>query len=279
MTSQRPSSLAFQAYLDLWDLVPDGTPIITANAQLLPVRSKGKAAILKLASDDDECRGATLMAWWAGDGAARVLAYDGSALLMERAVGPTALSDMSRDGHDEEAIRILCAVATRLHSPRPQDGPELLTLPRWFRDLEPFAASQGGILNRSQSALQELLSDERETTVLHGDLHHHNVLDFGPGRGWLAIDPKGLVGDRGFDFATMFLNPDLADPARPVATDHARFLRRVEVAAEAGSLERRRLLKWVLAWSGLSCVWSADDAEAASIAVSIARFAEAELYR
>jgi aminoglycoside/hydroxyurea antibiotic resistance kinase len=42
--------------------------------------------------------------------------------------------------------------------------------------------------------------------VLHGDLHHGNVLDFGL-RGWLAIDPKGLLGERGFDFANIFTNP------------------------------------------------------------------------
>jgi streptomycin 6-kinase len=51
-----------------------------------------------------------------------------------------------------------------------------------------------------------LLAEPREVGVLHGDLHHGNVLDFGV-RGWLAIDPKGLLGERGFDFANIFTNP------------------------------------------------------------------------
>lgn len=45
--------------------------------------------------------------------------------------------------------------------------------------------------------------------VLHGDLHHGNVLDFGP-LGWLAIDPKGLHGESGFDYANILSNPDRA---------------------------------------------------------------------
>jgi type IV secretion system protein VirD4 len=37
-----------------------------------------------------------------------------------------------------------------------------------------------------------LLAEPRDVGVLHGDLHHDNVLDFGA-RGWLAIDPNDIV--------------------------------------------------------------------------------------
>jgi streptomycin 6-kinase len=74
---------------------------------------------------------------------------------------------------------------------------------------------------------RSLLAEPRAVGVLHGGLHHEDVLDFGA-RGWLAIDPKRLVGKRGFDFANLLINPELADPTRPVATDndlHQRPLR------------------------------------------------------
>ncbi|MEE4210623.1 MAG: aminoglycoside phosphotransferase family protein, partial [Parvularcula sp.] len=218
-------------------------------------------------------------AWWAGDGAAHVLAFDSNALLLERASGSRPLSEWSRDGNDDDTIRTLCAVAARLHAPRCKVPPDLPALAYWFRDLEAAAVSHGGLLIRSATALRELLSAEQEITVLHGDLHHDNVLDFGAERGWLAIDPKGLIGERGFDFATMFLNPDLADPSRPVATDPARFRQRLRLVSELGELDRRRLLYWLLAWCGLSMVWSADDTAAAGIAVTVGRFAETELNR
>ena len=52
---------------------------------------------------------------------------------------------------------------------------------------------------------QRLLANPREVRPLHGDLHHENIMH-GP-RGWLAIDPVGLLGDPGFDAANLFYNP------------------------------------------------------------------------
>lgn len=269
----------FESCLARWGLVPDGAPIATPAARLLPVLKDGEPAMLKLSHHAEERRGAMLMEWWGGEGAARVLARDGDALLMERATGPASLDGMARSGQDDEACRILCAAAARLHAPRPRPRPELTPLEHWFQDLWPAALRHGGLLARSAGAARALLSDPREVGVLHGDLHHGNVLDFGT-RGWLAIDPKQLVGERGFDFANIFTNPDAANPARPVATQPGRFARRLEVVAAAAGLERQRLLSWVLAWTGLSACWLLnDDDPSASIAFRIAALAVAELDR
>lgn len=267
----------FDSYLSRWDLVPDGAPIVTHSGRLLPVRRAGTPAMLKLATEAEERLGGALMAWWDGEGAARVLARDEDALLLERAEGVASLAEMARGGRDDEACRILCAVADRLHAPRPKALPDLLPLDAWFRELWPAAAAQGGILARSAEAARALLAEPREVVTLHGDLHHDNVLDFGP-RGWLAIDPKRLLGERGFDYANIFTNPDLADPSRPVATVPGRFARRLAVVTEAARLERQRLLRWILAWTGLSAVWYlGDDDPNAAIDLTIAELAAAAL--
>jgi streptomycin 6-kinase len=261
----------FDACLRRWGLVPDGEPILTPSTRLLPVRREGEPAMLKVAREAEERAGARLMAWWDGDGAARVLDLDGDALLLERALGERSLADMARTGRDDEASRILCAAAARLHAPRDRALPELVPLPVWFRALEPAAAAQGGILLHAAAAARELLADPRDVVVLHGDLHHGNVLDFGA-RGWLAIDPKGLVGERGFDFANLFCNPD-----RETATAPDRLARQVEVVAAAAGLERGRLLKWILAYAGLSAAWSLEDGDDADLALAVAEIASAEL--
>ncbi len=267
----------FVSYLTRWDLAPDGAPITTPAAHLLPVLRDGKPAMLKLSHEADERLGGVLMEWWEGDGAARVFACNGDALLMERATGPASLGEMARSRRDDEACRILCTTAARLHAPRSRALPELTPLGEWFRDLWPTAAQHGGILTRSAETARMLLAEPREVGVLHGDLHHDNVLDFGA-RGWLAIDPKHLIGERGFEFANIFSNPDLADPTWPVTTQPGRFTRRLNIIAAAGGLDRRRLLSWVLAWTGLSAsLFLGDDDPRAEIDLQIAELAAAEL--
>ena len=242
------------------------------------MRRDGVALLLKLAADEDERAAGALLAWWNGDGAARVHASDDSALLMERAQGNKSLSDLARGDEDEEACRILCAVAAQLHVPRPDPPPHLVPLARWFDALGPMAATHGGVLARCEAHARMLLAEPREVCALHGDLHHGNVLDFGV-RGWLAIDPKGLHGERGFDLAPLFGNPDLADPTRATATVPERFARRLMVVSETAGLERARLLAWVLAWAGLSAAWSLEDRTTPAVALCVADLAAAEMDR
>jgi len=80
----------FESYLSRWKLAPDGAPIATPAAHLLPVLKDGKPAMLKISHEADERLGGVLMEWWGGDGAAQVFARDGDALLMERATGPAS---------------------------------------------------------------------------------------------------------------------------------------------------------------------------------------------
>jgi streptomycin 6-kinase len=98
-----------------------------------------------------------------------------------------------------------------------------------------------------------------------------NVLDFGP-RGWLAIDPKGLHGERGFDHANIFCNPDGESALAP-----GRFARRIEIVAEASGIERHRLLQWVLAWAGLSVSWMLEDGDEPGSTLEVAKRAAAAL--
>jgi len=215
----------FDRYLSLWNLTPDGTPVTTPRARLLPVRRQGRAAMLKIATEAEEGSGGLLLAWWEGEGAARLLEQEGAAILLERALGGRSLSAYAREGRDDEATVILCSTIAALHAPRVKPPPELVPLPVGFEALEPVANAQGGLLNRAWETARLLLSAPQQTGLLHGDIHHDNVLDFEE-RGWLAIDPKRLWGERGFDYANRFCNPDMEDPSRPVATRPERFRRR-----------------------------------------------------
>jgi streptomycin 6-kinase len=272
------TSSIFTPYLERWDLTPDGEPIISRGAQLLPVRHQGEPAMLKIATETEERFGGVLMAWWDGQGAARVLQHEEGALLLERAMGTRSLAALSACGEDDQATRILCDIIAQLHVPRAKPLPDLIPLTVWFRDLEPAARAHGGPLVRAAETARDLLASPQDIVALHGDIHHDNVLDFGT-RGWLAIDPKRLHGERGFDYANLFCNPDIDHPTPPVAILPARFSRRLDIAVERSGLERRRLLQWIVAWTGLSAAWWIGDGGNPEIDFRIAELANAELYR
>lgn len=263
----------FGPWLKRWALLPDGQPIITPGSRLLPVRRGDTPAMLKIAIDDEEKFGNLLMTWWDGDGAARVYAQHGDALLMERAMGQRSLMHMALNGQDDEASRVLCTALARLHAPRPTPAPPLVGLVPWFASLRSTAQLQGGRFSQCLATAEVLLAEPQDVVVLHGDMHHDNVLDFGA-RGWLAIDPKRVTGERGFDYANLICNPDL-----PTATNPQRFERQVKVVAEASGLEQRRLLQWVLAFAGLSAAWflEDDDAQAAQGQLQVAKLAASQL--
>jgi streptomycin 6-kinase len=262
----------FERYLDSWRLTPDGEPMATRSSRLLPVRRDGEPAMLKIATEMEERRGADTMVWWGGEGAARVLAHEDDALLIERAVGASSLEKMVRSGHDDETTRILCAATARLHAPRAQPPPALLApLSDWFAELEPGAVRYGGLLGLAAATARELLADPQDVVVLHGDIHHGNILDFGT-RGWLAIDPKGLLGERGFDYVNILRNPDDEAALAP-----GRFARQAMLIAEAAGLDRVRFLQWVLAFAGLSAAWILGDGDAPDLDLAVAALAAAEL--
>ncbi|HEY8005928.1 MAG TPA: aminoglycoside phosphotransferase family protein [Methylocella sp.] len=259
-------------YFKRWRLTPDGKPIITFSSSLLPVRQIGVPAMLKIALSEEERIGGDLMSLWNGEGAALVLAKDGDAILLERAEGGRSLAKLASNGKDDEASRIICGVVAKLHALRIEPFNGLFPLPQWFRELEPAAARFGGILLKSAATAHDLLATPRDVVVLHGDIHHDNILDFCE-RSWLAIDPKGLLGERGFDYANIFCNP------HEIAMGPGRLSRQASIVAEASGLERTRLLRWVLAYAGLSAAWFLNDGERAELPLAVAEVAAAELAR
>ena len=255
----------FHPWLRRWSLTVEGAPIHTATSDLVPVVRRGVPAMLKVARSEEELRGASLMVWYEGNGAVRVLEIDGPALLLERPQGNRSLVEMSKEGLDDEATRILCATAMRLHAKRDRDVPTgLIPIGTWFRAL---LESEHPLLATSAAVSRELLADPQDPVVLHGDMHHGNVLHDAD-RGWLAIDPKGLHGERGFDYANIFCNPDLETVTAP-----GRLARQNAIVAREARLDPRRLLKWILAYAGLSAAWCLEDRQDATLPLAVAQIA------
>lgn len=264
----------FRPYLRRWNLTPDGAARPTPSSDLLPVRWRGRPAILKLARSEEERVGHTVMVWLAGEGAAQVYAHDGVALLMERLEDDRSLAELAVSGpeQDDEATRLLSVAVAALHRPRGGAPPEVPDLHRWFRSLWALEGT-GGLYALAAQTARALLDDPRDVRLLHGDIHHGNVLH-SRARGWLAIDPKGLRGERGYDYANVLCNPDTAWAARP-----GRLARQSHLIARQAGLSRERLLRWTLAYAGLSAAWWREDGngQEAGEVLTLAGIAAAEL--
>ena len=227
----------------------------TPSSLLLPVTGASGASMLKLFKPhSDEKDSAALLSYFGGEGAVRLIEDGGEAILVERADARPSLMAMATSGGDDRAAEILAACAAKLHAPRGRPPPaSLFPLRIWFRALfERQAAAP--ILARCARAARALLASERDIAALHGDLHHDNVL--ASARGWLAIDPKGVLGERAYEVANLLGNPW---PYGEVVHDAGRMLRLARYYADALALDPDRVLGYALAHAGLAACWEMED--------------------
>jgi streptomycin 6-kinase len=257
-------------------LEADGPSFSTSSSVLHPVRQAGRAAMLKVVTHPDERNGVAALVWFAGRGAIEVLAAEGDAILMVRGEGPSDLADMVGRGEDDAATRIICGVVQALHTPRaapPPDG--LMTLTRRFRSLfrTADAAPADEHYVAAAAMARRLLAEPRDEVVLHGDVHHENILR-DPRGGWSAIDPKGLIGESTYDYCNTLENP-IAHPA--IVHSPGRLRRQAEAIAETAGIELRRLLEFTFAFAALSECWGVEDGNATGYALEVSMLARAEL--
>ena len=256
------------AFAARWRLDPDGPPFATHSSVLMPALRDGKPVMLKLTPELDEIRGGGLLEWWQGRSAVRVLEREDGAILMERPMGTRSLLEMSLAGQDEEAIGILCMVATELHRPSSAPLPPLDPIENLF---DPLLRSDWDdpLVQTGKRIAIELLANQIDPVPLHGDIQHHNVLDTGNDR-WVVIDPKGQFGERSYDFVNLFRNPSAA-----IGNDPEVFSRRLAQLERCAGLDPDRLTRWITAFCALCLVWdyypqgsSTSDRELANLALS-----------
>ena len=243
-------------YRSTWGLEADGSAFTTHSSVLQPTRRGAAPTMLKIPLHEEERRGGQALVLFSGHAAVRVLETDGDAIAMERLADDQPLIPMAEAGRDDDATLILCAAVRRLHArqgPMPHDLP---TLRGWFDALE----RQAGLGSAFQPLLAEawfvarpMIETPDRTLLLHGDIHHGNVLH-DPARGWAAIDPKGIVGARGYDYANMLCNPPGSIPRRP-----GRLKAQAQLVAAASEQTLEQVLAWVFAYVGLSASWHLED--------------------
>lgn len=239
-----------------WHCIMDGAEVRTEAALLWPVRRGGQALMLKVMSDtSDEEGAAAMLAALDGRGAVRLIEAEGPALLMERISHQGAsLEAMALNGDDEAAARVLCQLALEMHAAlRGADLPSLRPLDLRMRDLHGWTSA---LALWAWDLSSEMLADQSNWTALHGDLHHFNALH-DSGRGWLSIDPKGILGPPVYDLANCLLNPF---PHADHVFHANRMQRLADVVAGEFGVTAKDVLRWTCLHGCLAAAWEGRDA-------------------
>ncbi|MCR9279982.1 MAG: aminoglycoside phosphotransferase family protein [Pseudomonadaceae bacterium] len=183
------------------------------------------------------------------------------AYLMTKLIPGTALNR-----HDEErATEVLGRCIRALNEVvAPMSDEDLFpSTAVWFSQLQVAgdASKQalGEHIDRAYAISRELLQST-DMRLLHGDLHHANVIRHGDH--WLITDPHGVMGDPAHECAAMLRNA-LHGLHDGIANG---VQRRVSQLAATTGLEAEKISAWGYAQNVLSCVWSLDADPNADIA-------------
>ena len=227
------------------------------------VRSDGSPAVLKVGVPHSEFT-TELEALRVFDGRGSVRLLEGDAergvMLLERAVPGMPASGLDDDA---KATSALTSVMRGLRRDVPADHP-FPTVADWAEGLAKLRREFGGgtgpfppeIVEAAERTFDDLLASSPAPRLLHGDLHHDNVLAAGR-RPWLSVDPKGIVGDPAYETAAMLRNPV---GWLPQQDDPARILRRrIDRLAEELGFDRARIAGWGFAQTVLAAWWTWED--------------------
>ncbi|HUO66998.1 MAG TPA: aminoglycoside phosphotransferase family protein [Gammaproteobacteria bacterium] len=232
--------------------------VATETSALVFGTRDGKPVVVKVARwPGDEWRGGEIAAAFGGRGVVQVHDHVAGAALLERLVPGTPLVTLVLEGRDEEATEILAALLRRMSPGDPPAG--CPTVEQWGLGFERYLATNDAQIPRelvlhAHHVYFELAAAQREPALLHGDLQHYNVLH-DERRGWVAIDPKGVVGELEYEIGAALRNPferpDLF--ASPEAIE-----RRLGIFYAALGIDVDRARAWAFAQAVLSAIWSVE---------------------
>jgi streptomycin 6-kinase len=246
-------------------------PVPNLSYNFVAFANRGESQVmLKIGLPNRETRSEmAALRLFSGEGACKLLEYDEERywMLLERLKPGVMLSTME---DDEEATRIAAEVMKRMWQPVgarhvvPLQQDKFIQLTDWFfggfeRMRKYFNGGTGPInaklVERVERSVKDFFAENHNPVLMHGDFHHYNILS--SQRGWLVIDPKGVIGPAGYEVGPLMINPwfEHSDGNKR----KIQIKRRIDILHEHLGFERERILEWSLAHAIISAWWSIED--------------------
>jgi streptomycin 6-kinase len=255
-----------------WGVVVDNTFETESSVMAFGHRGPGahgsQPVVLKVIKrQGDEWRSGEILHAFDGNGVARVYEHAPGAVLLERLRPGNSLAEIALRGSDEEATDILADVIHKMSAQmsisdreRSTADGKVVTVWDWAKAFDRYIATGDDqvpqqLVESAHRIYSSLCASQREPRLLHGDLHHYNVL-FDSERSWLAIDPKGVVGEVEYEIGAILRNP-IEQPE--LFSSRATIERRTKRFTEKLGLNHERVLDWAFAQAVLSALWDVED--------------------
>ena len=242
------------------------SPTSTGSVRRPAPLSKGEGSVvLKIGVPRDELTSEMeALRLFNGEGACRLIECDEDKgfLLLERLHPGVMLATLE---DDDEATRIAADLMQRLW----RSDLDTITVSKfiqlidWFDGLRRMREMSGGrtgplnerLVERVEGSVKNFFAENHMPALMHGDFHHFNILS--SERGWVVIDPKGVIGPAGYEVGPLMMNPwgDFSDGIK----SRRRVKRRIEILREHLGFERERIVEWSLAHAILSAWWGIED--------------------
>ncbi len=207
---------------------------------------------------------------YGGQGAVKLLDFDDAlgVMLLEHLDPGTMLVTVT---DDVAATSIAASVMKRIRRPAPAEH-SFPTVGDWAGGMSKLRGCFGGstgpfparLVEEAERLFSELLSSMGEQVVLHGDLHHFNILansvdgaNVAGAAEWLAIDPQGVIGEAEYETGALLRNP-IPNIYRQPRLEHL-LAGRMDQLAEELAFDRQRIRGWAVAQAVLSVWWYFED--------------------
>jgi streptomycin 6-kinase len=219
----------------------------------------GKEAVLKMGVPSKEIdTEIAALNLYRGNGVVRLIESDSERgiLLLERLIPGNRLNSIK---NDEEATLLAASVMRKIKVPAPRMS-IFPSVAQWAKGLEKlrthFKGGTGPIpenmVEKAESLYDKLLPTAKNLHLLHGDLHHENIIS-AEREPWLAIDPKGLIGEPEYEVVSYLMNQ------LPLENPVSIITRRVKLFVKELQLNEKRILAWAYCHAILAAWWCIED--------------------
>lgn len=165
---------------------------------------------------------------------------------------------------DDKATEAMAIVMQNFWAADPSPNNHIVKVFEWAKGFQKLRDKFSGsnsplpknLVDRAEAVYLELSRSNDSQFLLHGDLHHDNVIS-ATREPFLAIDPKGIIGPKERETAPILMNPKgfILKNANPKAL----LRRRIAILSNVLGLEKEKITAWGFAQTVLSIIWTLED--------------------